>query len=1362
MPVKSSNDPSRGLRSRFPFPVVGIGASAGGLEAFTALLEALPADTGMAFLLVQHLDPAHESLLPALLAKVSAMPVREAVDGEVIEPNHVYVAPSAARLTVRAGALRLLPRKAGPENHLPIDGLLDSLAQECQSRAIAVILSGTGVDGTRGVRSVKAAGGVTLVQDPYSAKFPQMCDSACASGSVDFELAPAGIAAELVRLGRQPYLRQIRLDPDPGFAEVCQILSDFSGVDLHLYKAATLQRRVERRMTLSGQPSFKTYVAYLRETPVELERLRDDVFIHATRFFRDSEALDALRQTVLRQLAGQPAGSAIRIWCAGCSSGEEVYSIAMLLLEELGERAAQYDLKVIGTDVSESAVKQSRAAIYLESSMADVSPERRARFFEEQRRNFRVTKEVRQLCLFARHDFTKDPAFSKLDLVVCRNVLIYLGPTLQRRAMEHFHYALKPEGHLLLGKSESANGYGKLFAAEDARFRIFLRLHYRARLAGPISHSVRHRSGSPVAALSEPAHNLQKDLDRLLLERYAPAALVVGPGFNILHLHGRTAPFLAPASGEPSFHLLRMLRAELVVDLHQAVQQVFQTRETVRREAVSLEVDGRRKFYDIVISPMPSRFGALRADADVLILFQTAALPAKPRARGKTNAVAEVERQLAIARHELVRYVSEHETSREELQAIHHDALSVNEELQTTNEELETAKEELQSSYQELLTLTEEMQVRSAEQRQLTADLNSLLEGVDLPVVILDSQLRIRRFTPPAESIFHLIASDVGRPFAHLAPALNLDRWEALLCRVRDERTPVKQEVQDQAGHWYNLRIHPHPANTSDLPGLLITLTDIHAAKVSLLAAQGARDDAQSAMRTKSEFLSTMSHEIRTPLHGILGMASLTLGTSLSEEQRGFVGAIERSANVLMSIINDILDFSKGEAGKLVAESVSFDLRSEIEDAVELLALRAEDKALEIVVWYPAGLPHWFLGDPLKIRQIVMNLLANAIKFTHSGYVLVEVGVTNEADGRAEISLALHDTGIGIEATKLAELFEKFTQVDASDARKYGGTGLGLAISKQLAELMGGNIAVNSTPGEGTTFWVRLPLAMAAAPAGTLDPPPDLTGRRGLVLDTHTFSRFVTVDVCTRAGLIITEANSLPHAEAILSAAHAAGQPMDVIVLDGGAGHPQGEDPLAAIRRLPGYETVPIIRLRPIASPESGGTGREISLLKPVRPKALLEALHCTFAGPAAPTPAVDLAAEPNPLAGLRVLLAEDNVVNQKVALAMLTKLGCTVELAVNGLAALQIAACGTLDLVLMDCQMPEMDGFETTRSIRRGEAGPAQVPIVALTAGILDGDRDKCTAAGMDDFLAKPFTFASLRAVLIKWQSELSLRSNV
>lgn len=835
------------------FPVVGIGASAGGLEACTALLKALPLNPGMAFVVVQHLDPHHESILHKLLSKTTEMPVIQVEDEMVLEPDHVYVIPPKHDIAIRQTTFRLMSRRRTAGMHLPVNRFFASLAEEQKNAAIGVILSGTASDGTVGLQAIKSEGGVTFAQEPKSAGYPGMPESAIRAGCVDFVLPPEEIARKLVRLGRLPYVRRNAVpDAEPSLSgaadlqRIVQILRTATAVDFSLYKTGTLRRRVARRMILHKIESLPRYEAYLEQNADEVAALYQDIFIHVTHFFREPETFSALKRKVLPKLiANRPQGEPLRVWVPGCSTGEEAYSIAITLLEFLEKRAPATPVQVFGTDISTPAVDRARSGTYAETAVANVSPERLKRFFVKVGDSYQIGKQVRDRCVFARHDLAKDPPFSKLDLISCRNVLIYMSTALQERVLSLFHYALKPAGFLLLGKSETPGSSSRLFVQVDNRWKIYSRnpaaAVARTALAAADYHKAPARAVT--AELTSAAFSLEKAVERIIWQRYAPAALVVDSGLHVLHFDGNAGPYLAPARGAATLHVLKLVREELALDLRTALHRAKKEETAVRREGIHVSQAGGSKTVNLEVIPIKGRHAK---GADFLILIEEA--PARETAGTRETAddgkLVDLKQELTSTREHLQSIIETQEATNEALTVEHEEVLSANEELQSTNEELETAKEELQSTNEELTTLNEELQNRNAELGHLANDLSNLLVGVSIPVIVVGGDRRIRRFTAAAEPLLNLIAADVGRPISDLRPNIDMPDLDSMISEVSGRGTLVEREVRGRDGRWYSLRMRPYKTAENKIDGVLMALMDIDVMKRGLDQARLSLDDA--------------------------------------------------------------------------------------------------------------------------------------------------------------------------------------------------------------------------------------------------------------------------------------------------------------------------------------------------------------------------------------------------------------------------------------------------------------------------------------------------------------------------------------
>jgi two-component system CheB/CheR fusion protein len=600
--------------SAVPFPIVAVGASAGGLEAFSQLLQPLGADSGMAIVLVQHLAPKNPSLLPELLAGQTRMPVRQVTDGTKVEADHVYVIPPDAVMTLQNGALRLTRRSIDHGQHTPIDTFFASVAEYAQSRAIGVILSGTATDGVHGIKAIKAAGGITFAQLPESARFDGMPRAAIATEMVDLVLEPAGIAAELLRIARHPYLKRAGARGDETHVSEEQLMRIFhllrnaTGVDFAQYKPPTIRRRLQRRMVLHKIGTVEHYLKFLHENPTEVHNLYQDILIHVTRFFREPESFDMLKTSVFPKIIGErKSDNPLRIWVPGCSTGEEPYSVAITLLEYLSEHETTTPIQVFATDLSESAIERARAGIYPESIAADVSPDRLRRFFTRTDGNYQISKTIRDLCVFARQDLTRDPPFSKLDLIVCRNVLIYLSAALQRKLMTVFHYALRSHGFLMLGHAETVGVHADLFAVADKKSRVYSKkaVEIPPAMAFPLGYKA-VPSGAALTVRPEPRGGtaIHNEANRLLLDRYTPPGVIVDATLQIVQFHGSTGPFLEPAPGDASLHLLKMAREGLVYGLRTALRAARKSDAPVRREGMHVKFNGDGIDVDLEVVPL--------------------------------------------------------------------------------------------------------------------------------------------------------------------------------------------------------------------------------------------------------------------------------------------------------------------------------------------------------------------------------------------------------------------------------------------------------------------------------------------------------------------------------------------------------------------------------------------------------------------------------------------------------------------------------------------------------------------------------------------------------------------------------------
>ena len=848
-------------------PVVGIGASAGGLAAFEAFFSGMPTDTdpGMAFVLVQHLAPDHKSILTDLIRRYTRMQVFEVRDGMAVQPNCAYIIPPNRDMAFLNGTLQLLEPLAPRGRRLPIDFFFRSLAQDQHERAICIVLSGTGSDGTLGLRAIKEEGGMVMVQNPASAEYDGMPRSAIATGLVDYDPPPAEMPAQLIAYVAQAFGKPPRTAtaPAPKAENVMKklfiLLRAQTGHDFSQYKPNTIHRRIERRMGVHQIESMDGYVKYVQQTPAEVEALFCDMLIGVTNFFRDPEAFKALEEQVIPKLfAGKPAGAVVRVWAPGCSTGEEAYSIAILLAERQVAMKQSFTVQVFATDIDSQAIATARAGLYPASIAADLSPERLVRFFtaEPGGSAYRIHKGIRDLLVFSEQDMIKDPPFSKLDLISCRNLLIYIGENLQKALIPLFHYALNPGGFLFLGTSETVGEFGGLFATLDRKSKLYQRkedLHSAQRTVlgrflppmTAIDVAVPRTAGNMAGSGKPPLRELT---EQALLQQVAPAAaLVTGQG-DILYLHGRTGLYLEPAPGEAGINnILKMAREGLRRDLTTALHKATRATGTVRCPGLRVKANGDFTMVNLTIRPVATGPAATPEAPLYLVVLEDAppfdpeqaeptTLHASAQADGReTDAdarVATLKQELRAKEEYLQTANQELETSNQELKSSNEEMQSVNEELQSTNEEMETSKEELQSVNEELATVNVELQNNVADLSRANNDMNNLLAGTGIATVFVDDQLRILRFTPAATRIVNLILSDVGRPVSHVVSNLvGYDRLAADAQTVLHSLIPKEVEVRTQADEWYLLRILPYRTLENVIEGVVITFVDISETK---------------------------------------------------------------------------------------------------------------------------------------------------------------------------------------------------------------------------------------------------------------------------------------------------------------------------------------------------------------------------------------------------------------------------------------------------------------------------------------------------------------------------------------------------
>jgi two-component system CheB/CheR fusion protein len=1093
----SRQDPDRGIPrlqrgsrervQRLPsedFLVVAIGASAGGLEACRNLLKALPAQTGMAFILVQHLEPNHPSMMADLLASHTTMAVQQAANGMQIETEHLYIIPPGAELSVSGGALHISQPTQRHGARLPFDILLQSVAATFGNRAVAIVLSGSGADGSAALQAVKSQLGLVIAQDPAEASFDGMPRSAIEAGFVDLVLPVADIPAALLEYGkrrsREDQCKAVESSPSKVLArlpEIIALLRERTPHDFTGYKPGTLLRRVERRMALvaGGTCDVDAYFALLRREPSELSLLADDILINVTRFFRDPEIFKQLAETVIPEIvAGHDTDRTLRIWVAGCSTGEEAYSLVMLILEHTARIGKSVKLQVFASDADPDAIAIARESYYPESIAADISPERLNRFFYKEKQGYRVSPELRAAVIFACLDVLSDPPFSRLDLISCRNLLIYLGPAAKTRVIDLFHFALREGGLLLLGNTEAIDAADSRFetVSEAARtYRHVMRCHPgEVAFATGADEGIRgHRVTLQEKPRLRPAE-LGELCRRVVIENFAPAAVLINSRNDYLYSVGPTELFLRVAPGHPTRDLLDLVPQAMRTRLRLVIAEAKEKNARAHVGGIRIAQMSSESEFAIDVIPVPNESEPL-----ALVCFTKEAKqhhrPASagietPLAATEIPRIAALEIELKATQSELRHTIYDLEQSREEQKALSEEASSVAEEYQSANEELLTSKEELQSLNEELTALNGQLR-ETLERQKTTSDyLQNILYSTDVATLFLDANLRIRFFTPATRQLFNVIPSDIGRPLGDLS-SLSADH-----AALEDSRTvlktlkPVEREIETQAGVWFLRRILPYRTHDDDVEGVVITFTDISERKRVAEKLHAASKQAETANLAKSRFLAVASHDLRQPLQSLVLIQGLLDKQITGDKPRRLLARLDETLTAMSGMLNTLLDINQIEVGAVEPKVVAFPVNDLLLRLRDEFSYHAQARGLSLR-FVPSSLI--IESDPRLLEQMLRNLLSNAVKYTERGKILL--GCRRRA---GFVSIEVWDTGIGIPKTEFTSIFEEYYQLGNPARQRSHGLGLGLAIVQRLANLLGHRIGVHSLSGRGSGFAIGI------------------------------------------------------------------------------------------------------------------------------------------------------------------------------------------------------------------------------------------------------------------------------------------------
>ncbi|MGN8260101.1 CheR family methyltransferase [Pseudomonas sp. SMSB3] len=1239
----SPHDPAL-TPSHLDFPVVGIGASAGGLEAIRTFFQQMPSDCGMAFVVVLHLSPDHQSVADRIIQESTQMPVRQVTEPVPIERNHVYVISPANRLSTNDGYLRVTPANRRRGDHVAIDLFFRDLAEVHKDHAFCVVLSGTGADGAVGLSRIKEQGGVTLVQTPDDAQYDSMPRAAIETGMVDVVLPAAEMPQRLLELWRTarhvklPEIEDESLPPplgsragdplaaEPLLEEILLQLRSATGHDFQHYKRATVLRRIERRLHVTGQTDLTGYLRYLEQHDDEAPALLDDLLIGVTNFFRDREAFEGLERHVLPQLvASIEDGSEIRAWSAGCSTGEEAYSLAMLLSEQLAVEQRSAKVQVFATDLDQRAISVARTGMYTEAIVTDVPPSRLRQFFVKEDQHYRIRKEIREKVLFARHNLLADPPFSQIDLVVCRNLLIYLDREVQRDILQMFHFALRSGGFLFLGSSESADVASELFVPVDKRNRI-----YRARDVSPVGRgSGRQLPGASVASVTQHRQAQAKpsrkpsyaEMHHRALARRTPPSLIIDGDGNILHMSEGIGHYLTLAGGEPSRNLINLVLPSLRLALRTTLFQARQGTEAVTSRPVDFGEGEQYQQVEITVQPFKDEQSTGEC---LLVVFDArtpdTTLPIPGVIRQTDSMVLQnLERELQRTRLQLQEIIEQSEISSEELTASNEEMQAVNEELRSASEELETSKEELQSINEELLTVNYELKNKVEETDKVNDYLSNLIASTDIATVFVDRNLHIRWFTPRATDLFNMLPVDTGRSLLDITHRLDYPALADDARAVAQGETIIEREIGAQDDHWYLARLLPYRSSERKIDGTVLTFIDIsknHAAEERVrlgeerLSQQLA--ESRSSSHMKDEFFAVMSHELKHPLNLIQLNAEilrrLPAVTTLPAANKA-VGAIRDAVVSQARIIDDLLDVARIRTGKLKLKIEPVDLAAILRSvhAVVLsnnppctvhLELPLDDQVLLID------------GDSTRLEQIIWNLLNNALKFSPAG-TLIRLVLSHDA---GTVRLQVIDQGQGLEPSSLLHIFDLFAQATPHQPHARDGLGIGLSLVRQLVEAHGGTVTAHSDGlGQGCTFTVILPLSnvgsLQAVHAPALPDEGRLQGLHVLLVDDSPQVLSVMQELLQMES---AQVSAFSDPRQALSAC--ADQSFDVILSDIGMPEMDGNELIKVLRALPHLQHTPAIALTgygaSVDQHRSRQAGFDRHLNKPVGYDDLIEAIE--------------------------------------------------------------------------------------------------------------------------------------------------------
>jgi two-component system, chemotaxis family, CheB/CheR fusion protein len=1057
-------------------------------------LENLPKNTGLCFVVIQHLAPGQESMLPEILSRSTKMPVHKVQSGKQIEPNHVYVIPSGSIMTIKEGALQLKPKR---EFHKPIDEFFISLAQEQKTHAIGIVLSGTGTDGTEGLKFIKGEGGITFAQDPKTAQYPDMPKNAISEETVDFVLPPEKIAHELTEIAKHPEIIHQKMESPEVQAEegendkraIFTLLKATFNVNFANYKKATTDRRISRRMVLKNVESVKKYAEYLQTHREELQALFEDLLIGVTGFFREPQTFALLKEEIYPAIIEKRSSNrSIRVWVPGCSTGEEAYSIAISIHEYLEEKnILDLQIQVFGTDVNDKNIDKARRGMYLKAIEETVTEKSLKRYFMSFNGNYQISKQIRDMCVFAKHDLTNDPPFSNLDLIVCRNVLIYFDLRLQEKIISFFHYGLKPNGYLTLGESESVGKFTYLFEPVTKKGVIFKKKQAQPRVdfrtETPAPSMMRKPFEQPIK--TDSIALLEKEVDRLLMSDFVPASLVLNGNLDVLGFRGKVDPYLSIDAGMANFNVSRIVRKELRPALQTAVYRAKKDKKEIK-ETVRTEQENQTKTVTIQIKPISI---SKHEESFFLVLFgeYIKVIPSLPTAKAsvqvqgvgvKDQQIKELSEDLESTKQTLQTVIEQQEATNEELRSSMEELQSGNEELMSTNEELETAKEELQSTNEELTTLNDELKNRNQTVSNLNDDLINLMGNVDTAVVIVDNDFKIKRFTNSAQELLRLTPNDIEHPITEIRLGIPVEELQNPLLEAITKLSVIRKEINAGKDHWYQMRIRPYITQEKKIGGAVLSFSDITEMKARenerKLRAENlehqVKDQAEEILESESlvaigKTAGMVGHDIRNPLQAITSDVYLVKSELASfpesEAKKGVeesLEGIEKNVEYINKIVSDLQDFARKGSPKQTAVNVEKIIQ-------EISSTNIIPQHVAVSLSIEKDFPTLIL-DESYLKRIMTNLISNAVQaMPTNGKLTITAFRQND---RAVINV--EDNGVGIPEEFKSKMFKPLFTTKAK------GQGFGLAVVKKLTEAMQGTVTFESENGKGTKFVLSFPI----------------------------------------------------------------------------------------------------------------------------------------------------------------------------------------------------------------------------------------------------------------------------------------------